>query len=763
MREDLPTVDRADAIELAEKWLRATGQGLGEPDGVRVDHAKVVRTAEGWQIPWNSVAWLDRGDAGKMIMPPPAFVVTEPEGQLRHANTTPHPGFSSPAHWPGEPKREEIIDSEYRAAELFDLGVPRHAILGWKVTHPDGRVEEQLNPDYMPGPIQLGMPRHRNRLEAMLNHLTLKRMTREKFLSGLLQCEILIPVSDFDAPPDEVLSNLSGTVEVFSSPARIPRSAEWIRTTVPTFIRHSDAAMVINVRGEPKAEVTADELAGLREPALATYPNRPDVPVYPAKAGYESEPGLDRETAGRLQQQFELEEPPYFSSDWFEQARASGYNLTREEQERRLLGSAWLRRNRAWRGAAWSGDDDISHQSWPTDLHANGLMAFHDNAGRVRPALDTFGKLSRVGWIEPRTSWSALIGAYVGFAVGDALGSALEGMSRPEIEQRYGRRGITGMETAFERPGQVSWRTTMLLFLSEGAVRGMGTSLLAMQPTAMQSAHARWLVAQGVPWQQAAGPLAAAHSQPDGWLVRTPEIRGARGASPQLLAAIQQKIADPGQDCNVQGPVSLIWSLPGGLTSKATAGGINALAKGWNRSEIDVAASAVLSAIFAELFRREAFIFPVRVQLKDRLGGGYLAEPPNQAWEQVSRMLRNVSSRAQKPLNIDADDIAAIDPGDATLTVLGRAVYAAAKREYYPKEALLLAVNNSPKPAITGALTGALVGARAGVAGLPREWVEALDLGDLVQEVADELFWNFGHRNPLGELEKEWAERYPNW
>ncbi|QIZ34851.1 hypothetical protein [Saccharopolyspora sp. ASAGF58] len=60
-----------------------------------------------------------------------------------------------------------------------------------------------------------------------------------------------------------------------------------------------------------------------------------------------------------------------------------------------------------------------------------------------------------------------------------------------------------------------------------------------------------------------------------------------------------------------------------------------------------------------------------------------------------------------------------------------------------------------------GAITGALVGARPGVAGLPREWVEALDAGDLVQDVADELFWNLGHRNPLADAKQSGLSATP--
>ncbi|MFC7342133.1 hypothetical protein [Saccharopolyspora griseoalba] len=107
----------------------------------------------------------------------------------------------------------------------------------------------------------------------------------------------------------------------------------------------------------------------------------------------------------------------------------------------------------------------------------------------------------------------------------------------------------------------MSWRTQLLLFATEAAIRAQKAEELL----AWRSAHARWMVTQGVPWQQAAGPLAAEHPEPDGWLVRVPELHAQRGAPPQLLDVLRAAIAEPGSDHGLNGPMTLAWGVPRGL------------------------------------------------------------------------------------------------------------------------------------------------------------------------------------------------------
>ena len=55
--------------------------------------------------------------------------------------------------------------------------------------------------------------------------------------------------------------------------------------------------------------------------------------------------------------------------------------------------------------------------------------------------------------------------------MGDALGAAVEFMTREQITQRYGRRGITSFDIAYGRAGAITDDTQMTLFTAEGLLR----------------------------------------------------------------------------------------------------------------------------------------------------------------------------------------------------------------------------------------------------------------------------------------------------
>lgn len=252
-------MQQAQAVELAERWLRAVGTPLNEPDGVRVDHDNVGLGLEGWVVPWDNVAFLDGGDGMQRIFPPQRLIVTEPEGDLREANTTPHPGFSRPVDWPGQPRYREFVDPEYDRAGFYRAGVPRKALVGWKVLHEDGRTAEQTNPKWIPGPRAVGLPRAQNQLETLLNYLELGVLSHEVGLALLFDMVVLLPLSA-DEPVYEADS--PRRLSACSSPRKMPESCRWLRITVPTLVsRYPGTGVVINSAAYPRAEFGAEELA----------------------------------------------------------------------------------------------------------------------------------------------------------------------------------------------------------------------------------------------------------------------------------------------------------------------------------------------------------------------------------------------------------------------------------------------------------------------------------------------------------------------
>jgi len=70
--------------------------------------------------------------------------------------------------------------------------------------------------------------------------------------------------------------------------------------------------------------------------------------------------------------------------------------------------------------------------------------------------------------------------------------------------------------------------------------------------------------------------------------------------------------------------------------------------------------------------------------------------------------------------------------------------------------ALIAAVNHDGDSDSTGAITGNILGAYLGLSKIPRNWVEKLELKDVLIQMADDLL--VGYRDT-----SEWWERYPGY
>jgi ADP-ribosylglycohydrolase len=76
------------------------------------------------------------------------------------------------------------------------------------------------------------------------------------------------------------------------------------------------------------------------------------------------------------------------------------------------------------------------------------------------------------------------------------------------------------------------------------------------------------------------------------------------------------------------------------------------------------------------------------------------------------------------------------------------------------KGGVLAAINHSGDSDSTGAITGNLLGAYQGRGALPEEWVQHLEMADIVEQVGLDLF--IGAKGN-GQQNDGWAERYPSY
>jgi len=87
---------------------------------------------------------------------------------------------------------------------------------------------------------------------------------------------------------------------------------------------------------------------------------------------------------------------------------------------------------------------------------------------------------------------------------------------------------------------------------------------------------------------------------------------------------------------------------------------------------------------------------------------------------------------------------------------LGIAVYCALKHRSDFKRALIAAVNHDGDSDSTGAITGNILGAYLGLKEIPEDWVQKVELKEVLIQMADDLL--IGHQKS-----RKWRERYPGF
>ncbi|WP_410608985.1 ADP-ribosylglycohydrolase family protein [Amycolatopsis sp. lyj-109] len=646
-------MDEENAAARAREWLRAQPGG----DRLRIRPELTARRPDGWSFPVNAAGYLDGTDIGAGLFPSPVVVVPDDGGEIGYDR-------AAMASTPAEAEWRPDVDPEFDEKAFPELDLPVRAIHGWTRANGEYRGNEQ----YTPGPVWRGFPAPATDAGKLLNYLAANWISRAEFVRALLDCEVLVPLPDGGPLLRPVPGKGGHEVIAYSSSAKVPgryprRWRVMVRDLPPSTGLTLDPGTGL-VRSLTAAELgaTGERRPIVEEPAPEAGPEVAEaLPALVAEFGVEPPDLLERHLRYAL-----------------DHARDQHFELTPDECVRYLRGFAWQCRNGVRRRAG-------QEPEWPPDLSANGLIAHVGEDARPRPVPWTFGKFSAFGTPPDRFAWHRIVGAYVGFAIGDALGG--------------------GADPAGPLP--LGGLTRHLLFHTDIVLRG-----LPPVPT---------------------GEVPATLPEPDpvGWLAVA--TRHAGPAPAEFSALLATALA-----ATPAGAVALA-DVDGERYAKDVARELTGSAAGAEVTE----GVELLIALLQGLLTREPFALPVHVRLHE-VGGDLAAS--------------TLALRADR----DADDVTqleSIGDGRSVRSVLGRALFATAKRGYDPEAAIRLAARSGP---VAGAIAGALVGARVGVPGLP--WATELpDLG-LLEDVASDVFWYF-NRNGLQTETAEhprWECRYPS-
>lgn len=332
-------------------------------------------------------------------------------------------------------------------------------------------------------------------------------------------------------------------------------------------------------------------------------------------------------------------------------------------------------------------------------------------------------------------------GCLLGGAVGDALGAPVEFMSRAQINAAFGPDGIEDLVPAYGGIGRITDDTQMTLFTADGLIRAWvgshHTKWYVHVPSEVKSAYLLWLLTQG--FEPRHEPLPNAESF--GWLYDHWELHHARAPGNTCLNSLiemgegELRAMNDSKGCGGVmrvAPVALAAmsgnSFPRTEWASDRAYEIAGITHGHPTGKIAACALALLVILAARDEDLRVAAHPVLF--------AYLSEYGEEA-DETLRAVDLALSLAES--DVDRQEaISQLGEGWIAEEALAISLYCALVARDF-RDGVTLAVNHDGDSDSTGAITGNILGAKWGVEAIPPEWLESLELREVITEIADDL------------------------
>lgn len=330
-------------------------------------------------------------------------------------------------------------------------------------------------------------------------------------------------------------------------------------------------------------------------------------------------------------------------------------------------------------------------------------------------------------------------GCLLGGAVGDALGGAVEFKTRQDIISAYGEPGITDFAYAYGGIGKITDDTQMTLFTAEGLLAGhihnVKAGHKALVP-AIGRAYQRWLLTQKI-----SGSLTTSANidENPSWLMKQQDLHRRRAPGNTCLSAlVAMQSFDMLANNDSKGCGSVMRAAPVGLFAHRHA----------SMSDKDTFELGNKSAALTHGHPTGILTSGFLALLIKLLLNGQPLEPAIQescesliAFDGHEETLTAAEAAIglAKETHTVIEAIEMLGEGWVAEEALAIALYCCLKARSF-EEAIVMAVNHNGDSDSTGAIAGNIMGAISGLSVIPKRWLYKLELRDVIDMVANDLF-----------------------
>ncbi|MDP4146682.1 MAG: ADP-ribosylglycohydrolase family protein [Bacillota bacterium] len=335
------------------------------------------------------------------------------------------------------------------------------------------------------------------------------------------------------------------------------------------------------------------------------------------------------------------------------------------------------------------------------------------------------------------------IGCLLGGSIGDALGYPIEFLKIYEIYDKFGENGIEDLKVnMFSGNAHFSDDTQMTLFTVEGILyyenkRKNGEDISITE--CIFYSYERWLHTQGYPISEEYEYLLQDVKSP---LLEHKELFSQKAPGDScinaLIRAKNNKYGTVKKHINKsKGCGGVMRAAPAGMyfiTSNKDAFKLGcklaAITHGHPTGYLSAGAFAsIISDLCALLPIEDAIKNTIKV-LEDMEGS-----------EETINALKKAVLLAKEG-NPSPEKLSQLGEGWIGEEALSIAIYCALSYPEDFEKALRLSVNHSGDSDSTGSICGSIMGAKLGLEAIPKQWIDKLELSDLIKEMAEKLYYN---------------------